>query len=521
MLKPSLQLRIGQTLTMTPQLQQAIRLLQLPVAELQSQIQEALESNVMLESIEDDGRSGDTDSDNALDNAPSATEPVAEAVASTDSDPAEAYERSEATTDPDRETPDRDNARDDSREGADETWDRGVSAAESRGSGGEAPVNQDYADLSGETLADHLLWQLEFENFSPREVLIGQAIVDAVNDDGYLTESLETIQTTLSRMSEFGLEAIDVEEIERVLGKVQALEPVGVAARSLSECLTLQLQQLDDLDGARDLAIRIVQEHLELLAEHQHAALRRRLNVSENDLEHAIALVHTLQPRPGAGLNTQPPEYVVPDVYVRKVDGQWVVDLNAGMTTSIRVNQTYAQQIARGAEHSTLRSQLQEARWLVRSLEIRNETLMKVARAIVQRQKDFLDRGDEGMSPMVLRDIAEELDMHESTISRVTTSKYMHTPRGIIEFRYFFSSHIGTDDGGELSSVAIRAKIRKLIANENSAKALSDNKIAQTLSESGINVARRTVAKYREAMSIPSSSERKKLARIQQVGQGA
>ncbi|MEO1574151.1 MAG: RNA polymerase factor sigma-54 [Pseudomonadota bacterium] len=509
MLKPSLQLRIGQTLTMTPQLQQAIRLLQLPVAELQSQIQEALESNVMLESIEDDGGPADNAAESALDTSPAAPEQAKEPVASAESDPAEAYERSEATTDPDRDTTPE-------REPVDESWDRGVSAAETRGSGGEAPVNQDYADLSGETLGDHLLWQLEFENFSPREVVIGQAIVDAINDDGYLTEDLETIHGTLLRMGE-----VSLEEVEQVLAKVQTLEPVGVASRNLAECLTLQLRQLDAQDGVRDLAIRIVQEHLELLAEHQHAALRRRLNVSESDLEHAIALVHTLQPRPGAGLNTQPPEYVVPDVYVRKVDGQWIVDLNAGMTTSIRVNQTYAQQIARGAEHSTLRSQLQEARWLVRSLEIRNETLMKVARAIVQRQKDFLDRGDEGMSPMVLRDIAEELDMHESTISRVTTNKYMHTPRGIIEFRYFFSSHIGTDDGGELSSVAIRAKIRKLIASENSAKALSDNKIAQTLSEAGINVARRTVAKYREAMSIPSSSERKKLARIQQVGQGA
>ncbi|MEM6639160.1 MAG: RNA polymerase factor sigma-54 [Pseudomonadota bacterium] len=506
-MKPSLQLRIGTSLTMTPQLQQAIRLLQLPVAELQSQIQEALESNVMLESIEDDV-SRDNAADSALDNTPADPKASNEQEASSEADPAEAYERSEATTDPERESAERD--------APDESWDRGVTAAESRGSGGDAPVNQDYADLSGETLADHLLWQLEFENFSPREVVIGRAIVDAVNDDGYLTEDVETIHNTLLSAGD-----VSIEEVEAVLHKVQRLEPVGVAARSLAECLTLQLQQLDDDDGARDLAIRIVNDHLELLAEHQHAALRRRLNVTEADVERAIALVHTLQPRPGAGLNTQPPEYVVPDVYVRKVDGEWMVDLNVGMTTSIRVNQAYAKQIARGSEHSTLRSQLQEARWLVRSLEIRNETLMKVARAIVQRQRDFLDRGDEGMSPMVLRDIAEEVEMHESTISRVTTNKYMHTPRGIIEFRYFFSSHIGTDDGGELSSVAIRAKIRKLIANENSAKALSDNKIAQTLSEAGINVARRTVAKYREAMSIPSSSERKKLARIQQVGQGA
>ncbi|MFK8016475.1 MAG: RNA polymerase factor sigma-54 [Gammaproteobacteria bacterium] len=495
MLKPSLQLRIGQSLTMTPQLQQAIRLLQLPVVELQSQIQEALEANVMLESIEDEG--GTT----AKPAEETPREAADEVITEPASAPADDYERNEATSE---------------RESADETWDRGVSAAETRGSGGEAPVNQEYADLSGETLADHLLWQLEFEKFSPREVVIGRALVDAINDDGYLTEDITTIHEILRREGE-----VSLSEVEQVLAKVQLLDPVGIGARSLSECLRLQLQQLDDQGGARDLAIRIVNDHLELLAEHQLAVLRRRLNVSESDLELAIALVHSLQPRPGAGLNTQPPEYVVPDVYVRKVDGRWIVELNPGMTSSVRVNQTYAQQIARGSEHSTLRTQLQEARWLVRSLEIRNETLMKVARSIVERQQEFLDRGDEGMSPMVLRDIAEELEMHESTISRVTTNKYMHTPRGIIEFRYFFSSHIGTDDGTELSSVAIRAKIRKLIASENSAKALSDNKIAQALSESGINVARRTVAKYREAMSIPSSSERKKLARIQQVGQGA
>lgn len=493
MLKPSLQLRIGQSLTMTPQLQQAIRLLQLPVVELQTQIQEALEANVMLEAVDDDG--GATAS--GEEKAPEET--TAEASQEATNKENEDYERAETGAD-----------------AADESWDRGVSAAETRGSGGEAPVNQEYADLSGETLNDHLVWQLELEKFSPREVAIGRAIVDAINDDGYLTESIEVIHATLQQEADVGLD-----EVERVLAKVQMLDPIGVGARSLSECLHLQLQQLDDHDGVRDLAMRLVDDHLELLAEHQFANLRRLLNVSESDLETAIAMVHSLQPRPGSGLNTQPPEYVVPDVYVRKVDGRWIVELNAGMSSNIRVNQTYAKQIARGSEHSTLRSQLQEARWLVRSLEIRNETLMKVARSIVRRQQEFLDRGDEGMSPMVLRDIAEELDMHESTISRVTTNKYMHTPRGIIEFRYFFSSHIGTDDGTELSSVAIRAKIRKMIANENSAKALSDNKIAQALSESGINVARRTVAKYREAMSIPSSSERKKLARIQQVGQGA
>ena len=476
MLKPSLQLRIGQSLTMTPQLQQAIRLLQLPVMELQAQIQEALESNVMLESADDD-----TATDAPADNAKADEErPGAEASEEAERTPDEPYE---------------------------DSWERRETAAESRGSSAEPRTTQEYADLSGETLHDHLQWQLELENFAPREVAIGLVIIDSINDDGYLTESIETIQEILQADDE-----VSLAEIERVLEKIQRLDPVGIGARSIGECLRLQLQQYDPQEPGRDLAIQIVSDHLDLLAEHQYAALRRRLKVSDEELEQAVALVHTLQPRPGAALNTAPPEYVVPDVFVRKIDNRWVVELNTGLTTNLRVNQTYAQQIARSGEHTTLRGQLQEARWLVRSLEIRNETLFRVASCIVNRQQDFLDQGDEAMTPMVLRDVAEELEMHESTISRVTTNKYMHTPRGVIEFRYFFSSNLGTTDGDDMSSVAIRAKIRKLIGAENPGKPLSDNKISKLLSDEGIQVARRTVAKYREAMSIPSSSERKKLA---------
>lgn len=494
MLKPSLQLRIGQQLTMTPQLQQAIRLLQLPVMELQSQIQEALESNVMLEAVEDDS-----------------TTPTPATEAEGTAEPSAATSDSvngEAIAGDTQEAP-RDERQEEQREDSyEENWDRGVTAAESRGASGEPRTTQEFADTSGQTLQDHLLWQLELENFTPREVVIGRTLIDSINDDGYLTESVETIHGILAAAGE-----VSVAEVEDVLFRIQTLDPIGSGARTIPECLTRQLQQLDPKEPARDLALCIVDEYLDLLAEHQYPALRRRLKVSEEELELAIVLVHSLHPRPGAGINSAPPEYVVPDVFVRKIDGRWLVELNSGLNTSLRVNQSYASQIARGSEHSTLRTQLQEARWLVRSLEIRNDTLYKVANCIVNRQHEFLDRGDEAMTPMVLRDVAEELEMHESTISRVTTNKYMHTPRGVIEFRYFFSSHIGTTDGNELSSVAIRAKIRKLINCENPAKPLSDNKIAQVMADEGINVARRTIAKYRESMSIPSSSERKKLAR--------
>lgn len=465
---------------MTPQLQQAIRLLQLPVMELQTQIQEALESNVMLEAVEEE----QTVEVKALEAPDKPAEPENDG----DTQVAEAtYE---------------------------ETWDKQITAAEPNynSAGGEPPIQQDFVDHSGQTLQEHLLWQLELEKFDAFEAAIGRAIIDAINEDGYLIDDLNTIIDTLAVARDGGAVHATEADLERVLKKIQRLDPAGVAARSLAECLDLQLQQLSDDTDERELARELVANHLELLAERQFAALRRRLKVDEESLEIAAALVRSLHPRPGSTVNTVPPAYIVPDVHVKKQDGRWIIELNSGTTPSLRVNQIYASQLARGAEHSTLRSQLQEARWLVRSLEIRNETLFRVASCIVARQQGFLEDGDEAMSPMILRDVAEELDMHESTISRVTTNKYMRTPRGIFEFRYFFSSHIGTADGNELSSVAIRAKIRKLINEEEAKKPLSDSKIAKTLQDAGINVARRTIAKYRESMNIPASSERKKLA---------
>ena len=479
MLKPSLQLKLSQQLTMTPQLQQAIRLLQLPVMELQTQIQTALDENLMLEVEE-----------------PEATPEDGAESASSESDDPEDFSDADSEPEPEPEVA----------VAAESDWEDSQKTGPS-----EAPKSADprttveYADRSEETLRDHLLWQLELTNLDARTTAIGQAIIDAINDDGYLTDDLETIRATAAPDV-----LVSIEDIEQVLVKlVQQFDPAGVGARSVSECVQLQLGQLVAETPGLELARKIAAEHLPLVAEHQYGVLKRLLRASDGDIEAAIALVRACQPRPGANVFTAPPEYVVPDVFVRRHEGQWVVELNNSMSPQLRVNQLYAGSLGRGEEYDALKAQLQEARWLIRSLEIRNETLLKVALTIVQRQTEFLEQGEESMRPMVLRDIAEAIEMHESTVSRVTTNKYMHTPRGVFEFRYFFSSHVAGEEGDQ-SSTAVRAKIRKLVGAEDPEKPLSDSQIAQMLSDGGVTVARRTVAKYREAMKIASSSERKR-----------
>lgn len=459
MLKPSLQLKLGQTLTMTPQLQQAIRLLQLPVLDLSAQIQEALEENIMLE----------------MEELPDAPRTSDETTAEVETIKAE------------------------------ETWQTSsMDRIQDGGWNGEGRPSNEYADESGQSLREHLLWQLELENFSPRETLIAEALIDAINDDGYLSADFTDIKACAGTNAEF-----TDDEVETALHKVQRFDPVGVAARSLSECIVLQLAQLEEQTPGRTLAIKLAQSHLDLVANQEYAELRRSLRASEQDLEDALALVRGCHPKPGLAVSPAAPQYIVPDVFVRKIDNRWQVEISSSGIPRLTVNQKYAQMLRGNGDHSVLRSQLQEARWLVRSLEIRNETLLKVASCIVSRQTDFLEKGDEAMKPLVLRDVADEIGMHESTISRVTTNKYMHTPRGVFEFKYFFSSHLSTTDGEDQSSTSVRAKIRKLIGAENPAKPLSDSKIAKLLEAEGINVARRTVAKYREAMRIASSSERK------------
>ena len=481
MLRPALQLRLGQQLTMTPQLQQAIRLLQLPALELQQTVREALEQNVMLEADEDGEGEVPLEAAEAA-SGPAPEEARAEAGAG-EATPAE----SEA-------------------DGSEDAWVEGPGAATSDAPWSGDDRAQEFSDDRGETLQEHLSWQLELARLGARECAIGRAIIDAVNDDGYLIDSLEDIRDVLE--SELNVE---LPEVERVLAVVQAFDPVGVGARTVAECIELQLAQLaPDTPGVAD-AIRIARTHLDLVAGQQHTVLRRTLELEEDELLRALALVRGCHPRPGSTIQPSQPDYIIPDVFVRRGPHGWAVELNAGALPKVRLNQSYAGLVTRAADHAVMRSQLQEARWLLRSLEIRNETLLKVARCIVQRQAQFFEKGDESMEPMVLRDVADAVEMHESTISRVTTGKYMHTPRGVFEFRYFFSSHVGATDGSEMSSTAIRAKIKKLIAGEDALSPLSDSRIAELLAADGANVARRTVAKYREALQIPPSSERRKV----------
>jgi len=444
---------------MTPQLQQAIRLLQLPILDLNAQIQEALEENIMLE----------------MEDLPD--------VPRTSSDSTAEVETIKA----------------------DELW-QTRAAERSRDSGwnGEGRPISEFADQSGETLHEHLYWQLEIENFTTREALIGEALVDSINDDGYLIADIEEIISSLQEQP-----PVTVEEAENALTKLQRLDPVGVGARSLSECIIRQIEQLDPETPGYQLALDIAQGHLDLVAVRDYGELRRSLRTSEDNLHEALALVRSCNPKPGLAISPAAAQYVIPDVFVRKVDNRWQVEISPTGVPRLSVNQQYAKLLRGSGEHAVLKSQLQEARWLIRSLEIRNETLLKVATSIVARQVRFLEHGEEAMKPMVLRDVAEEIEMHESTISRVTTNKYMHTPRGVFEFKYFFSSHLSSDSGEDQSSTSVRAKIRKLIAAENSAKPLSDSKITNLLKDEGISVARRTVAKYREAMNIPSSSDRR------------
>src|SRR5580658_7970757 len=441
MLKPSLQLRIGQQLTMTPQLQQAIRLLQLPSLDLQAHVRETLETNVMLEADEE---TLEVPAEPVREETP-ADAPAEEKYAELDGN---------STTGDEREEPEV--------EIADEAWGEQAIGPSDRAWSGDDDRSSDFSDQHSQTLQEQLIEQMELAKLSAIDIAIARVICDAITDDGYLKDSLEDVR--LSLLPE--IEATS-SEVERVLKIVQSLEPAGVGARNLGECIALQLRQLDPDTPARDIAIRIALEHLDLVAGQQLVLLRRQLRCSEGDLEMALALVRSCHPRPGAAVNSSQAEYVIPDVFVRRTDHGWIVEINQATVPRVRVNQSYANLISRAPDHAMLRTQLQEARWLMRSLEIRNETLVKVARCIVQRQTNFFEIGEEAMQPLILKDVAEAVEMHESTISRVTTAKYMHTPRGVFDFPYFSSSHAEAADGTEMSSTAISAKIKKLISQEN------------------------------------------------------
>ncbi|HFO9672035.1 RNA polymerase factor sigma-54 [Escherichia coli] len=476
-MKQGLQLRLSQQLAMTPQLQQAIRLLQLSTLELQQELQQALESNPLLEQI---------DTHEEID--------TRETQDSETLDTADALEQKEMP----EELP------------LDASWDTIYTAGTPSGTSGdyiddELPV---YQGETTQTLQDYLMWQVELTPFSDTDRAIATSIVDAVDDTGYLTVPLEDI------LESMGDEEIDIDEVEAVLKRIQRFDPVGVAAKDLRDCLLIQLSQFDKTTPWLEEARLIISDHLDLLANHDFRTLMRVTRLKEDVLKEAVNLIQSLDPRPGQSIQTGEPEYVIPDVLVRKHNGHWTVELNSDSIPRLQINQHYASMCnnARNdGDSHFIRSNLQDAKWLIKSLESRNDTLLRVSRCIVEQQQAFFEQGEEYMKPMVLADIAQAVEMHESTISRVTTQKYLHSPRGIFELKYFFSSHVNTEGGGEASSTAIRALVKKLIAAENPAKPLSDSKLTSLLSEQGIMVARRTVAKYRESLSIPPSNQRKQL----------
>ena len=498
-MKPSLVLKMGQQLTMTPQLQQAIRLLQLSTLDLQQEIQEALESNPMLERQEEG-----EDFDNA--------DPMADNV--------EHAQAASAPEQPDhQETAPTVDSLDEGDWGeripnelpVDTSWEDIYQTSAS-----SLPSNSDDDEWdfttrtsAGESLQEHLLWQLNLAPMSDTDRLIAVTLIDCINNQGYLEESLEEVLEAFDPELD-----IELDEVEAVLHRIQQFEPAGVGARDLRECLLLQLRQLDSATPWLSEAKRLTSDYLDLLGSRDYNQLIRRLKLKEDELRQVIELIQSLNPRPCSQISANEPEYVVPDVIVRKHNERWLVELNQESMPRLRVNPQYAGFVRRAdssADNTFMRNQLQEARWFIKSLQSRNETLMKVASQIVEHQRGFLEYGDEAMKPLVLHDIAEAVGMHESTISRVTTQKFMHTPRGIYELKYFFSSHVSTSEGGECSSTAIRAIIKKLVAAENQKKPLSDSKIAGLLEAQGIQVARRTVAKYRESLGIAPSSERKRL----------
>jgi RNA polymerase sigma-54 factor len=473
-MKQTLQIRLGQSLTMTPQLQQAIKLLQMSTLDLQQEINRSLEENPLLE--REDEMEPEFTVEPEMTNQDFDAESIEVAV-ETDWSDTNHFDLNRPVT----------------RSASDDEYE----SFESRTS-------------EATTLADHLNWQLNLMTLTDRDQWIARVLVDSINSEGLLEADLDDILEQLRP----DLEDLELDEVECVLHQIQRLDPVGVGARNIRECLLVQLDNLRQLGGDVEIAINLVTHHLDLLSKKDRQGLKRALKCDDETLELTLALIRSLDPKPGSHIGDTDPEYVTPDLIVRRSEGGWVVELNPDALPRIAVNHTYQNFIKPGDKSETndyLKSQLQEARWFVKSLKSRAETLLKVGTCIVEEQIEFFEKGPLAMKPMVLADIATRVEMHESTISRVTTQKYMHTPRGTLELKYFFSSHVGTDAGGEASSTAIKEHLKALIAEENPKKPLSDNKLSELLAERGFQVARRTVAKYREMLGITGSSERKQV----------
>ncbi len=509
-MKASLQLKMNQQLAMTPQLQQAIRLLQLSTLDLQQEIQQALDSNPLLEVEEDQDPEPSQDDNNLQSQDPGLSNSDQEQpTPSNDQTTDHLEDESYADNDWNEEIP--------VELATDSAWDDVFQNAAGSGSiaGGD---DFDFDSINGDTpdLQAHLEWQLNLTPMSDIDRFVGTSVIDAIDERGYLSQSHEELLEGINdNFAQIGLEeSLEVDELLAVIHRIQQFDPLGVAAQDLRECLLIQLRQLPSDTPWREGAITIVDKYLDVLASHDYNLLRRRSGYKETQLQDIIGLITSLQPEPGAKVAINHAEYVVPDVMVRKVNGAWRVELNPDSAPKIRINQQYASlgKSSNASDNQFIKNHLQEAKWFLKSLESRNDTLLKVAGRICDIQQGFLEYGEEAMKPLVLAEIAEQVEMHESTISRVTTQKYIHTPRGIFELKYFFSSHVATANGGEASSTAIRALIKKLIAAELPRKPLSDSKLTGLLEDQGIQVARRTIAKYRESMNIPPSNERKRLA---------
>ncbi|MBC7803487.1 MAG: RNA polymerase factor sigma-54 [Candidatus Parcubacteria bacterium] len=485
-MKPTLQFRLSQHLTLTPQLQQSIRLLQLSTVELNQEIERLLMENPILELV-------DGESDAAAAATPATAEREAPSGTSADEAQPGNTERNEELP-VDFAAP----------------W-RGV-----EDSGTDEDGDRSHAAPDLPTLRDHLNGELALINLGERDRALVALLIDALDEDGYLTQSLEDIAALMSAEAD-----VNVEELAIALRHLQNFEPAGVGARAPGECLALQIRALNGSAAAEDagaaqtaaLALRICEQHLELLASRDYARLKNLTGADDESLRAAQALIRGLNPRPGAAFAKVEARYVIPDVVVRKVKGVWRASLNQEAMPRLRVNRLYAEMAARprNSGGNALATQLQEARWLIKNVLQRFDTILRVSQAIVDRQRNFLEHGEVAMRPMVLREIADVLGVHESTISRVTTQKYMATPRGTYELKYFFGSHVATDTGGAASSTAIRALIKQLVAAEDSKAPLSDSRISQILGEQGIVVARRTIAKYRESLQIPPVNQRKSL----------
>ena len=473
-MKQALQLKLGQQLTLTPQLQQAIKLLQLSTLDLQQTITETLESNPLLD--EEDTLVDQVD--NALKESVDFSEAVSEDIPGTELQVDAAWEDVMPSAAP----------------------------SSSSQSMGDSDMNFAERDSLPETLQSHLLWQLNLTRFSAADHTIALAFIDAVDVDGRLTQTPEQIHLGLAS------DDIELDEIMAVLHRLQHFEPTGVFAADLRECLLIQLRQMAVDTPHRETAGLLVSRHIEQIPVADPKNLARRMRTTPDDIVGALSLIRSLNPTPGSSVESEVTEYIVPDVFVKRVDGRWRVELNPDIAPKLRINDHYAELLSAGSntDKDYGRASMQEAKWFIKSLLSRNETLLKVASSIVQHQRAFLDHGDEAMRPLILADIAGEVDLHESTVSRATTRKYMHTPRGIYELKYFFSSHVATTEGGECSSTAIKALIKRIVTQENPQKPLSDAKLCTLLADEGVVVARRTIAKYREQMNIGPSNERKR-----------